>query len=897
MKLTFSIDYRTHWGESLSVEIETERVGGGRGHVLFPLATEDGHSWTGSFTLHGRDVRAFVYSYVVMKDGRVVRHEWCAVPRRFPARDDLSFVFPDYWRDIPESSHLFTSAYEHSGTPAHRPCAASCLVYYARTIVFRVLAPQLGAGQVLALVGNQPQLGGWNISQAMRMQKEASSEWVLSINAEGLRMPFEYKYVVLDEQTGSVLEWEQGDNRQSPSLSMVAASTVLAVCDHNLHLPEGRWRVAGVVIPVFSLRSEGSQGVGDFGDLAGLADFAAQIGMHAIQLLPVYDTTQTHTWRDCYPYSAISIYALHPMYVDLRQLPRLKSFAEMSHFEARAAELNALPQVDYEAVNHLKHDYLHALYAQEGAEVMDTDEYKKFLSENEDWLLPYTAFCLLRDEYGTCDFIQWPEHSVYEAGKIRSLVDGRAQETGYYAFVQFLLDRQLREAAAHAHELGVWLKGDIPIGISPSSVEAWTSPGLFHMDCQAGAPPDAFSTTGQNWGFPTYNWEAMAQDGYEWWRARLEKMSHYFDAFRIDHVLGFFRIWQIPLCCVDGLLGHFSPALGMSEEEIEGMGLPFKREWMTEPYITDSVLNAIFADLAGWVREHCLERLPSADGRYRLQTGLHTQRQIQERFPEDGTARTTRLRQGLFRLTAQVLFVTDEQHHHLFHPRIGADGEFVFHALTPSEQEAFRRIHHHYFYERNEQLWEEHAMRVLPVLMESTHMLVCAEDLGMVPSCVQPVLERLRILTLEIQTMPKTYGLLFANLADNPYRSVCTIFTHDMPTLRGWWQEEPERASLYWRHVLHHEGDAPRVMPSWLCGEIVKRHLDSPSMLCLLSLQDWLSTSDSLASPDVESERINIPANPHHYWRYRMHLTLERLAADREFVKNVRNMIAQAGRI
>ena len=892
MKLTFTIEYHTHWGESIVVEMETERTSGSRTQATLPLDTNNGECWTGHFTLPVPGARRFRYRYAVMKEGKVIRREWDAVPRDFPAQDHLSYIFPDYWRDIPAESHLYTSAYTHSVSP-FSPCPPT-FIYYARTIVFRVLAPQLGAGQVLALVGSLASLGNWNVAQAMRMQGCGANEWVLALNADGLQMPFEYKYVVLDEQTGSVLEWEQGDNRQSPQIAL-QPQTVMAVCDHDLRLPERHWRVAGVVVPVFSLRSEGSQGIGDFGDLAHMADYAAQTGMHAIQLLPVNDTTQTHTWRDCYPYSAISIYALHPMYADLRQLPPLKDEVMMSRFEARAAELNALPQVDYEAVNQFKHDYLRALYAQEGTATMSTNDYHQFYTNNEDWLVPYAAFCLLRDEYGTCDFKHWPKHSTYEPNEIRILIENRRHEAEYYIFVQHLLDQQLKQATAHAHSMGVWLKGDIPIGISRYSVEAWTSPELFHMDGQAGAPPDAFSTTGQNWGFPTYNWQTMAEDGYLWWRKRLAKMAQYFDAFRIDHVLGFFRIWQIPLCCVDGLLGHFSPSLPMSQEEIEGMGLPFRRDLMTEPYITDPIIDTLFARQAGWVKEHCLER--KSDGHYRLREGLSTQREIQERFPDEGEGCNAQLRQGLFRLTSQVLFIPDEDEPNRYHPRIGADSEFVFRALSPEEQEAFHRIHHHYYYERHNQFWEEHAMHVLPVLVQATHMLVCAEDLGMVPQCVQPVLERLRILTLEIQTMPKTYGQLFANLDDNPYRSVATIFTHDMPTLRAWWKEEHERASLYYRHVLHHEGDAPVDMPGWLCAEVVERHLASPSMLCLLSLQDWLSMSESLRNPTPETERINIPANPHHYWRYRMHLTLEQLSAAQDFNATLRNIIAQAGRL
>ena len=386
MKLTFTIDYRTHWGENISVEIESERIGRGKSITLLPLNTENGETWTGQFTIPARDMKQFLYRYVVVKEGQVIRREWDTVPRNFPANDSMSYIFPDYWRDIPAQSHLYSSAYIRSVSPFNpRPTS---FVYYRRTIVFRVQAPQLGTGQVLALVGNQAVLGNWNVGQAMRMHGCGANEWVLSLNADGLQLPFEYKYVVLDEQTGCVLEWEQGPNRKSPHLTL-ATSSVLVVCDHDLRLPECHWRVAGVVIPVFSLRSEGSQGVGDFGDLSLLANFAATAGMHAIQLLPIYDTTQTHTWSDCYPYSAISIYALHPMYADLRQLPRLHSQDVMSRFETRAAQLNALPQVDYEGVNQLKHDYLQMLYAQEGPAVMASADCRKYYAENEDWLLAY----------------------------------------------------------------------------------------------------------------------------------------------------------------------------------------------------------------------------------------------------------------------------------------------------------------------------------------------------------------------------------------------------------------------------------------------------------------------------------------------------------------------------
>ena len=175
-------------------------------------------------------------------------------------------------------------------------------------------------------------------------------------------------------------------------------------------------------------------------------------------------------------------------------------------------------------------------------------------------------------------------------------------------------------------------------------------------------------------------------------------------------------------------------------------------------------------------------------------------------------------------------------------------------------------------------------------------MLCCAEDLGMVPACVGPVMQTLGILSLEIQSMPKEIGVRFARLENNPYRSVATIFTHDMPTLRMWWEEDAERSQEYFNQILQIDGRAPEQMPGWLCKEVIARHLFSPSMLCLVSLQDWLAMDEELRIADPSVERINIPADSHHYWRYRMHLNIEQLIDADGFNNNVREMIERSGR-
>lgn len=891
MLLEFSLDYRTDWGENISVMMTSYRRNARPQSQTYVLETHDGEKWTGEVSVTTKDLDYIMYEYAVCRGAEVVRREWNAVPRRVDVKSGVRVMLLDYWRDIPELSHLYSSAYTRCFS--HVEECARRLVYFNKTIVFRVMAPQLRHGESLALLGSQPPLGAWMPERCIRMERAGCNEWVMSVSAEGLYLPFEYKYVVVDDKTGALLRWEEGDNRQSPHCNLTPDS-VAVVYDRQLHICEDEWKTAGVVIPVFSLRSESSQGVGDFGDLRKLADWAARVGMHVIQLLPVYDTVQTHTWRDCYPYSAISVYAFHPMYTDISSLPQIKDAGFMKKYGKKRAELNALPQVDYEAVCSLKDEYLRRLYEQEGDTALTRDEFKAFYNRNEEWLLPYSVFCLLRDTYGTCDYTVWPKYSVYEREKVEQFARAHKKETLYYAYVQFLLDGQLTSATLHARSLGVFLKGDIPIGISRHSVEAWTEPCYFNMNGQAGAPPDAFSANGQNWGFPTYNWRRMAEDGYSWWVKRLRKMGEYFDAFRIDHVLGFFRIWQIPLHSVHALLGHFSPSLPMSVEEIESYGMTFRKEEWTRPYITDCMVADIFGNGAEYVRYKFLDRRD--DGRYDMKKDFATQRQVKEYFGKKQDKLDVDIREGLYRLISDVLFVEDEDVPGTYHPRIAAMDDYAFQSLSAEEQDAFRRIHEQYYYHRHNEFWYTEAMAKLPALVQSTRMLVCAEDLGMVPACVQPCMERLRMLSLEIQAMPKSPGLMFARLQDNPYRSVSTVFTHDMPTLRGWWEEDYGRAQRFYNQVLGHGGVAPSVMTASLCEEVVAAHLASPSMLCIISWQDWMSIDTALRFPHPEGERINIPSDPHHYWRYRMHISIDKLMREEQLNGKIRSMIAHSGR-
>ena len=728
------------------------------------------------------------------------------------------------------------------------------------------------------------------------MNEVSPNVWQLTLDASTLKSPFEYKFVAINEKTGAVEEWETRPNRLFQIQPLQRGETYLPA-ETEVFFNRPAHRIAGTAIPVFSLRSKGSCGTGDFGDLKTFISWAEKTGQHAVQILPINDTVMTGTWMDSYPYNSISIYAFHPMYIDLRQLPALKDEAEMKEFEKQRKILNSLSLMDYEQVNKLKRKYLQSVFKQEGERILEEPEYKAFFAQNEEWLIPYAAFSCLRDHYGTADFRQWGKDSVYHASQVKQMAMPESPfypAMAFYYFLQYELHVQLSDACTYGREKGVIVKGDIPIGISRNSVEAWVEPYYFNMNGQAGAPPDAFSTNGQNWGLPTYNWQVMEKDGYQWWKRRFQKMAEYFTAYRIDHILGFFRIWEIPYHSVHGLLGQFVPSLPMDKDEIQSFGLAFDKEMMTRPYISDDLLDSMFGTHAHEIRRTFLRRM--RNGLYALRPEFNTQRKVQAYFAEKEDEESKEIREKLYSLISNVLFIADRDNPEMYHPRIGVQNEAVFQQLSVKEQEAFNRLYNHYYYERHNEFWYHEAMKKMPVLLQATPMLVCGEDLGMVPNCVPWVMDQLQILSLEIQRMPKKAGLEFGKLEEYPYLSVCTIGTHDMTTLRGWWKEDAEQTERFYHNELHYWGKAPEDAPGWLCEEVIRRHLQCPSMLCILTWQDWTSMNEAIRNPNIDAERINVPANPRHYWRWRMHITLEELMSLTEFNQHIRQMIEESER-
>ena len=616
-------------------------------------------------------------------------------------------------------------------------------------------------GEELFLTGNSAELGNWIPNKAIKMEYEGPGAWSVETNGTPTT---EYKYFI--RENGQI-HWEDGPNRI---------------------LPEGKDRIwdwfglterktmKGVAVPLFSLRTENDFGIGEYADLPKLGDWCVANGLKIIQILPINDTTAHFDWRDSYPYNAISAFALNPIYLNLKQL----DIKEDAAFKRTRTTLNKTDVVDYPKVLKAKWKHFQIAFEQQWNVLKETTDFQQFAKENEDWLHDYAQFCAERD--------------------------GNGLEIHF--FLQYHCDKQLREAVKALHNKGLLLKGDIPIGVNPEGVDVKSHPDLFNLEVQVGAPPDDFAAEGQNWGFPSYNWEAMAKDGYAWWQRRLQVMARYFDAYRIDHILGFFRIWEIPKTAPSGLLGHFSPALPLSMEEIENQGFHF--------------------------------------------------------------IKSKHLRNNI-----DTLFIPDPHDSEKYHPRIELQKTKAYQTLSDDQKLAINRIYEDFYYHRHNEFWKHKALEKLPGLINATKMIACGEDLGMIPACVPEVMQRLGIMSLEVQRMPKVFGHQFVQTEDLPENCVYTTGTHDMPTLRGWLAEDKVRT----RQFLDSLDLDDRKVTTKTLKKIMEKHQDSPSKWNIYPLQDLLDLDEKNWSPNPADDQINVPANAKNQWKWRMRMTIESLTA------------------
>lgn len=908
MLIHFHIEYKTVFGEQLMITGSLPDLGNGnRDHSAAMVYSGKGNGiWT--FQIETDNRSGFRYRYF-LKDhnNNTEKDEWGEDRHFVPTGSEKGIVFlSDHWRTRSDPEYaLLTSAFtrvvfrqeELPGQKVNRKKIAK------DEIVLRFMpdVARIAPGHHVAVAAGTAKLGNWSEKDALPLGNENFPQWTGDVTVPVSDFPLKYKYLIRNGKNEPIF-WESGNNRVV-ELPTGFVPEVMEIRNELPRLPLPEWKGAGVAIPVFSLRRKNGAGVGEFTDLQLLTDWAVETGIRMIQILPVNDTVAQHTWQDSYPYAAISVFALHPVYINLSEIGPT-GFEAVRVLTEQGIHLNKTEQVDYEAVMDIKSKCFKLLYDQMKAEFLADPAFVAFFRNNSHWLKPYAAFSTLRDRFKTPDFSLWNEFSVFSTEMLDELTNPLSpgfDDIAIHYFIQYHAHLQLFRAAEYARSKGVVLKGDLPIGIYRNSVDAWIHPELFNMDCQAGAPPDDFSDNGQNWRFPTYNWEAMERDRFSWWQQRLQHMSVYFDAFRIDHILGFFRIWEIPVSQVQGLMGTFNPSIPYSRSEILSKGIYFDENRFCKPYIRDHFLEDVFGQEKEFVKKNFLKEV--APGCFEMMRGFGTQCEVEANLiTPDGAATEEReklgmIKKGLFTLIAEVIFLEKKESSGTFYyPRNSFQKTYSYRELDGDTRWKLDGIYIDYFYRRNEAYWRRNAMNRLPAVKSATNMLLCGEDLGMVPACVPDVMKELGILSLEVQRMPKDQNTEFGNPDTYPYLSVATPSSHDTSTIRGWWEEERGKTQRYYNEVLGMPGEAPPTCSPDLVSRVVSQHLFSPSMWAVFPLQDLFGMDEALRLPDPHAERINEPGNPNHYWRYRMHCDLEDLPGMVDFNQRLQRMIDSSGR-
>jgi 4-alpha-glucanotransferase len=361
----------------------------------------------------------------------------------------------------------------------------------------------------------------------------------------------------------------------------------------------------GVSVPVAALRSDAGCGVGEFADLAPFGTWCRAAGLDLIQLLPVNDTGTNSS-----PYSALSAFALHPLYLHLDTLPGAgRHEAEIREFRAHAPQ----GRFSYARTLAFKLSMIRALAAENADAIAADRSFAEWRKDNP-WVVPYSVFTALKQEHANAPWSAWGDMAAPSAAQVRAWWDAHLPLCMPSAWAQYLLEAQLASASRALQGMGVFLKGDLPILMSRESVDVWAEREFFDLSGIAGAPPDMFSPEGQNWGFPTYDWGSLGRHDYRWWKDRLRQAGKFFHAFRIDHVLGFFRIWRIPQGEVTGLLGRFSPSTPLSRERLHSIGIDAAcLRWLSVPHVSASEIAAALGGTAARVAESYLRRIGSED--------------------------------------------------------------------------------------------------------------------------------------------------------------------------------------------------------------------------------------------------------------------------------------------
>lgn len=640
--------------------------------------------------------------------------------------------------------------------------------------------------------------------------------------------------------------------------------------------------VTGVAVPVAALRSKESCGIGEFADIIPFADFCEKAGLNLIQLLPVNDTGTESS-----PYSALSAFALHPLYLRIQDLPEAKKFS--SAIKELAAKYENEERFDYTSIRNAKLNLLHEIYNANETQIKESAKsgpLAKWISENP-WITNYAVFMNLKYYNFEASWKTWDKMRTPSHVEIHNRWEKETHKSGhiFYAWLQMHLHKQFLEAAEYCSRKNIALKGDIPIMMNEDSCDIWANPEFFRFDLRAGSPPDDSNPTGQNWGFPIYNWDNLEEDDFSWWKARLKNAAKYYNAFRIDHILGFFRIWSVPDGEQTGALGWTMPHQGITETELSILGFTGDRlRWITQPHVPTKDIEAVnnYDYLGTHGQLHKVMDRIGDEELWLFKPSIHN----------DGDIRKTDLSEPVKEALCRkwrdrVLLVTGRSNRaeHEYSPVWKYYESTAWQTLSYEEKTKLEKLFHEKR-KTGEEMWKKQAEKLLSMITNATDMLPCAEDLGDIPACVPEVLKELNIYGLKVMRWEREWdkqGQPFRDIHSYQENSVATPSVHDSSTLRDWWENE-EGAEAFCKTFFpgYDEQRPQEIKPGKYNPATAEKVLtllsETSSKLFVPPIQDWLALSEEFYSEKASSERINIPGSVSKFnWTYRLPVTAEDL--------------------
>jgi 4-alpha-glucanotransferase len=628
-------------------------------------------------------------------------------------------------------------------------------------------------------------------------------------------------------------------------------------------------RHRGVAVAISALKSENCLGCGEFNDLNLFGKWVKSCGFSLIQLLPVNDTGD-----DSSPYMALSSLALHPIYIHLPAVNGAAPF--LKDIKALQQQFKDDHAVNYKAVLSVKMNMLQTIYDYGKKELLADKTVAAWLGENE-WAADYAVFCHLKTKHNNDSWQNWRAMQTPSAEEIADYYKEHKEDCFFYVWIQYELDRQLSAAVAALQKNAVFLKGDLPIMMNEHSVDVWSRRNLFDLSFVAGAPPDQYSPVGQRWGFPCYRWEEHQKDNFTWWKARLRRAEKFFQAYRIDHVLGFFRIWSIDRYNSDAVLGFFNASIPITRRDLFEIGFTEERlHWFTEPHISEDEARAALGKEYDSVTADIFEKLSD-------ENMLVFKKKIKGSGYFDALTISAAGKEHLCSFYNNRALVKDGDGYHAswFYQKSRAYqscNNFErtnFDALVTAKASA------------SEKIWEDHARGILKVMAESSGMLICAEDLGVITPAVPKVLNELNILSLRVVRWSREWSYTPARwvlINDYPFSSVGTLSVHDSSTLRVWWDEEYDKEGLMTALELptslaHNDFDIQTALT--VISSFLRR---CSSQLIILQIQDYFSLSEHYREEDKQAERINTPGTVNEKnWSYRIKPFIETLIEDKSY--------------